>query len=42
LPLSFRLARAVLERNGGTLAVVPDGSAATTIVVRLPTATHAG
>jgi hypothetical protein len=28
----------VLERNGGTLAVVPDGSETTTIVVRLPTA----
>jgi signal transduction histidine kinase len=39
LPLSFRLARAVLERNGGTLAVVPDAGQVTTVVVRLPTAT---
>ena len=38
LPLAFRLARAVLERNGGTLAVVPDGGDTTTVVVRLPTA----
>jgi signal transduction histidine kinase len=38
LPLSFRLARAVLERNGGTLAVVPDADQTTTVVVRLPTA----
>jgi signal transduction histidine kinase len=42
LPLSFRLARTVLERNGGTLAVVPDGGDATTVVVRLPTAAVAG
>jgi hypothetical protein len=38
LPLAFRLARAVLERNGGTLAVVPGASEATTLVVSLPTA----
>jgi signal transduction histidine kinase len=38
LPLSFRLARAVLERNGGTLAVAPGGGETTTVVVRLPTA----
>jgi signal transduction histidine kinase len=38
LPLPFRLARAVLERNGATLAVVPEMGAATTVVIRLPTA----
>lgn len=37
LPLAFRLARAVLERNGGALAVLPEGGDATTLVVRLPT-----
>jgi len=37
LPLAFRLARGVLERNGGGLAVVPEGRTAT-LVVRLPTA----
>jgi signal transduction histidine kinase len=36
LPLSFRLARAVLERNGGSLAVMPGTSGATTLVVNLP------
>jgi len=38
LPLAFRLARAVLERNGGALAVVPEAGDATALVVRLPTA----
>lgn len=38
LPLAFRLARTVLERNGGGLAVVPEAGNATTLVVRLPTA----
>jgi signal transduction histidine kinase len=38
LPLAFRLARAVLERNGGTLTVVPTAGEATTLVVRLPAA----
>jgi len=37
LPLAFRLARAVLERNGGTLAVVPEAGEATSVVIRLPT-----
>jgi signal transduction histidine kinase len=37
LPLSFRLARAVLERNGGTLSIVPEVPDATTVVIRLPT-----
>ncbi len=37
LPLAFRLARAVLERNGGTLAVVPEVGEATSVVIRLPT-----
>ena len=37
LPLSFRLARSVLERNGGGLTVVPEGSGGTSVVVRLPT-----
>jgi hypothetical protein len=36
LPLSFRLARAVIERNGGTLAVVPEVPD-TKVVIRLPT-----
>ena len=38
LPLAFRLARAVLERNGGGLAVVPGSGEAATLMVRLPTA----
>jgi signal transduction histidine kinase len=38
LPLSFRLARAVLARNGGALTVVPEAGAGTTLVIRLPTA----
>jgi signal transduction histidine kinase len=38
LPLAFRLARAVFERNGGALAVVPGANEATTLVVSLPTA----
>jgi signal transduction histidine kinase len=38
LPLAFRLARAVLERNGGALTVVPEGGGTTTLVLRLPTA----
>jgi hypothetical protein len=38
LPLAFRLARTVLERNGGALAVVPDGPGATSVVIRLPAA----
>jgi signal transduction histidine kinase len=38
LPLSFTLARAVIERNGGTLAVEQNGDEpTTTLVVRLPT-----
>src|SRR5262249_25178145 len=40
-PLVFRLARAVLERNGGALAVVPEADAATSIVIRLPAAKEA-
>jgi signal transduction histidine kinase len=35
LPLAFRLARTVLERNGGGLTVVPAGES-TTLVVQLP------
>jgi signal transduction histidine kinase len=35
LPLAFRLARSVLERSGGGLAVVPAGET-TTLVVQLP------
>ncbi|HEV7732960.1 MAG TPA: histidine kinase dimerization/phospho-acceptor domain-containing protein [Candidatus Binatia bacterium] len=38
LPLAFTLARAVIERNGGTLDVAPDADGRTTLVVRLPTA----
>jgi signal transduction histidine kinase len=38
LPLSFRLARAVLARNGGALTVVPEAGTGTTLVIRLPTA----
>jgi signal transduction histidine kinase len=37
-PLAFRLARAVLERNGGALAVVPEADEATSLVIRLPAA----
>jgi signal transduction histidine kinase len=37
LPLAFRLARTVLERNGGGFAVVPAGET-TTLVVQLPVA----
>lgn len=36
LPLSFTLARAVIERNGGTLAVRDEAQGPTTLVVRLP------
>jgi hypothetical protein len=36
LPLAFRLARAVLERNGGSLTVTTDGAGTTTLVVGLP------
>lgn len=45
LPLPFTLARAVLERNGGSLGVVPDAEGRATLVVRLPVAdpdTHGG
>jgi len=38
LPLAFRLARTVLERNGGGLSVVPEGSGMATLVMRLPAA----
>lgn len=38
LPLPFTLARAVIERNGGTLGVVPEADGRTTLVVRLPVA----
>jgi light-regulated signal transduction histidine kinase (bacteriophytochrome) len=38
LPLSFRLARAVLARNGGALTVVPEADDGATLVIRLPTA----
>ncbi len=38
LPLPFTLARAVIERNGGTLGVVPETDGRTTLVVRLPVA----
>ena len=38
LPISFRLARAVIARNGGALAVVPEVSGATSVVIRLPVA----
>jgi signal transduction histidine kinase len=41
LPLSFRLARAVLERNGGTLSIVPEAPDTTTVVIRLPTPNEA-
>jgi signal transduction histidine kinase len=36
LPLQFTLARAVLERNGGALAVRDGGDGPTTLVVNLP------
>jgi signal transduction histidine kinase len=39
LPLSFTLARAVLERNGGTLAVYEEAGGPTTLVVKLPVTT---
>ncbi len=39
LPLSFTLARAVLERNGGTLAVEEEAGGPTTLVVKLPVTT---
>lgn len=40
LPLAFTLARAVLERNGGSLSVQDDpGEGPTTLVVQLPTLT---
>jgi signal transduction histidine kinase len=42
LPLAFRLARAVLERNGGSLALVSGGTDVTTMVVRLPPAQAVG
>jgi signal transduction histidine kinase len=42
LPLAFRLARAVLEQNGGTLAVLPGAGDTTTVMVRLPTARAEG
>jgi hypothetical protein len=35
--LPFTLARAVIERNGGSLAVQEDEHGPTTLVVRLPT-----
>jgi signal transduction histidine kinase len=38
LPLAFRIARTVLERNGGALAVVPEAGEATSVVIRLPVA----
>jgi hypothetical protein len=36
LPLAFTLARAVLERTGGQLGVVPDMGGQATVTVRLP------
>jgi len=42
LPLAFTLARAVLERNGGSLAVHEEPQGPTTLVVRLPTAVGMG
>jgi signal transduction histidine kinase len=39
LPLAFTLARAVLERNGGTLDVHEEADGPTTLVVKLPTTT---
>jgi polar amino acid transport system substrate-binding protein len=36
LPLAFTLARAVLERTGGRLGVVPDLGGQATVTVRLP------
>lgn len=41
LPLAFTLARSVLERGGGSLAVVPDDAGRTAVVVRLPAAVDA-
>jgi hypothetical protein len=38
LPLAFTLARAVLERNGGSLGVQAEGHGRTALVVRLPVA----
>jgi signal transduction histidine kinase len=38
LPLAFTLARAVLERTGGHLGVVPDLGGQATVTVRLPPA----
>jgi signal transduction histidine kinase len=37
LPLAFTLARAVIERNGGTLGVREETGGPTTLVVQLPT-----
>jgi signal transduction histidine kinase len=37
LPLAFTLARSVIERNGGTLAVREEAEGPTTLVVQLPT-----
>jgi signal transduction histidine kinase len=42
LPLAFTLARAVIERNGGSLAVQEDDGGPTTLVVRLPTTAATG
>jgi len=39
LPLSFRLARAVLERNGGSLTILRESNDATSVVIRLPAET---
>jgi signal transduction histidine kinase len=39
LPLAFTLARAVIERNGGTLGVHEEAGGPTTLVVRLATTT---
>jgi len=41
LPLAFTLARAVLERNGGSLGVQAEASGRTALVVRLPVAADA-
>jgi len=38
LPLSFTLARTVLERNGGTLGVQAEPDGRTSLIVRLPPA----
>lgn len=37
LPLSLTIAKAVVERNGGTMGVHEDADGPTTLVVRLPT-----